>query len=65
MSAEPNPNLVGYPKTKAQFEATAKFAREMAAKTLDGNTKVRDPKVVAEIYLAKAEEYERTARTMT
>ena len=64
MSRDPQPDLVGYPTTKAQFEASAKFARKMAKKTLDGQTKVRDPKVVAEIYLAKAEEYERTARTM-
>ena len=59
------PNLVGYPKTKAEFEASAKFSREMAKKVLDGTSKARDPQVIAEIYLAKAEEYERTARVMT
>jgi len=60
----PKPNLVGYPVTKAQFEASAKFARVMAKKVLDGTSKARDPLVISEIYTAKAEEYERTARVM-
>ena len=63
MSRDPQPDLVGYPETKAQFEAGAKFCREMAAKTLAGDTKARDPKVIAEGYILKAEEYERMARS--
>lgn len=65
MSREPQPNLVGYPKTREQFEVSAKFARYMAAKSHAGKFKSqRDPKLSAEIYLKKAEEYERIARGM-